>query len=142
MLITETTLRRIIKEELDKETDRKIAAMYFRSAPQGLHIAEMMASEGLQHRIKTHYEAVKRFITYAESEWPSGYDWYSGHNKEYDAAWRVNGMSLNIGALTGGRAMARDFNKMYDLAWTQYENPNIMGNTQENWEALKQWAGV
>ena len=141
LIIKETTLRQIIAEELDKETDQKIAAAYFNSAPQGLTFAEMMASEDLQRRIKQHYEAVKRFITYAEDNWPSGFGWYPGVPEHDDAA-KIDDMSLRIGSQTGTRAMARDFNKMFNFAWTQYENPNKMGNTQENWEALKQWVGL
>ena len=141
LIITETTLRQIIAEELDKETDQKIAAAYFNSSPQGLHFAEMMASEDLQRRIKQHYETVKRFITYAEANWPSGFGWYPGV-AEYDDAEKIDDMSLRLGFRTGTRAMAKEFNKMFHLAWTQYENPNKMGNTQENWDALKQWAGM
>ena len=141
LIITETTLRQIIAEELDKETDQKIAAAYFNSSPQGLHFAEMMASEDLQRRIKQHYETVKRFITYAEANWPSGFGWYPGV-AEYDDAEKIDDMSLRLGFRTGTRAMAKEFNKMFHLAWTQYENPNKMGNTQENWDALKQWAGL
>ena len=141
LIITETTLRQIIAEELDKETDQKITAAYFNSSPQGLHFAEMMASEDLQRRIKQHYETVKRFITYAEANWPSGFGWYPGV-PEYDEAEKIDDMSLRLGFRTGTRAMAKEFNKMFHLAWTQYENPNKMGNTQENWDALKQWAGL
>ena len=141
LIITETTLRQIIAEELDKETDQKNAAAYFNSAPQGLYFAEMMASEDLQRRIKQHYETVKRFITYAEANWPSGFGWYPGV-PEYDEAEKIDDMSLRLGSRTGTRAMAKEFNKMFHLAWTQYENPGIMGNTQENWDALKQWAGL
>ena len=141
LIITETTLRQIIAEELDKETDQKIATAYFNSGAQGLTFAEMLGSEELQRRIKQHYEAVKRFITYAEANWPSGFGWYPGV-PEYDDAVKIDDMSLRIGSQTGTRAMARKFNNIYNYAWTQYENPGIMGNTQENWEALKQWAGL
>ena len=149
LIITETTLRQIIAEELDKETDQKIAAAYFKSAPQGMTLAEMMGSEELQRKIKQHYEAVKNFITYAEANWPAKFGWYPGV-PEYDAAWKIPDMSKRLPPrdhrdhdfTMAGVRTAKNFNNMFHLAWTQYENPGIMGNTQENWDALKQWAGM
>ena len=149
LIITETTLRQIIAEELDKETDQKIAAAYFNSAPQGMTLAEMMGSEELQRKIKQHYEAVKNFITYAEDNWPSAFGWYPGV-PEYDAAWKIPDMSKRLPPrdhrdhdfTMAGVRTAKNFNNMFHLAWTQYENPGIMGNKQENWDALKQWAGM
>jgi len=39
MLITESALKRIIKEEIDEETKNKLLQIYFNSATQGLHFA-------------------------------------------------------------------------------------------------------
>ena len=137
MLITETTLRRIIKEELDKETESKIVGIYFNSAQQGLHFAEMMAPD-LLPRLTKHHDGVKRFISYAEETWPPApnYTWYRG-NPEYDDATRTEweGDMLRKGDF-------KEFKNMFNKAWIEFEAPARMGSGRDYFDALKQWAGV
>jgi len=139
MIITETTCRRIIKEELDKETESKIVGIYFNSAAQGLHFAEMMAPDLLPRLIK-HHDGVKRFISYAEETWPpaQNYTWYRG-NPEYDDATRTEEIGKRMARLIGG---AKGYDDMWNKAWIEYESPARMGSGKDHFDGLKQWAGV
>ena len=140
MLITETTLRRIIKEELDKETESKILQIYFNSSAQGITFAEMMAPDLLPQLTK-HHDGVKRFISYAEETWPpaQNYRWYSG-NPEYDNATRTEWEGDMLRFKLPDRA--KEFKDMWNNAWIEFETPATMGSDRDYFDALKQWAGV
>ena len=147
MLITESALRRIIKEEIDEETKNKLLQIYFNSATQGLHFAEMMRDESIQSPIQSlmekHLAVIKRFIQYAEENWSVSYDWYAGGDPNFDKTLRAH--SDAVFDLTRPNIKVADiFMKVFINAWNYYDDvaSGLRQDDEHAWKALKDWAGV